>query len=97
MIEVDGLTKSYGRIRAVDGLTFRAVPGQVTGFLGPNGSGKSSTMRTILGLDRPDRGTARVNSVAYPGLDWPLRTVGALLDARSAHPRREPHPALADR
>jgi ABC-2 type transport system ATP-binding protein len=88
MIEVNGLTKQYGRLRAVDDLSFRAAPGQVTGFLGPNGSGKSSTMRMILGMDRPDRGTATVDGRAYRQLDWPLRTVGALLEARAFHPGR---------
>ena len=88
MIEVNGLTKRYGRLCAVDDLSFRAVPGQVTGFLGPNGSGKSSTMRVILGLDRPSRGTATVQGRPYRELDWPLRTVGALLEARAFHPGR---------
>ena len=88
MIEVNGLTKQYGRLRAVDDLSFRAVPGQVTGFLGPNGSGKSSTMRMILGMDRADRGTATVHGRPYRHLDWPLRAVGALLEARAFHPGR---------
>jgi ABC-2 type transport system ATP-binding protein len=88
MIEVNGLTKRYGRLCAIDDLSFRAAPGQVTGFLGPNGSGKSSTMRVILGLDMPDRGTATVHGRPYRQLDWPLRTVGALLEARAFHPGR---------
>ncbi|HEY2795242.1 MAG TPA: ATP-binding cassette domain-containing protein, partial [Micromonosporaceae bacterium] len=88
MIEVKGLTKRYGRLCAVDDLTFTAVPGQVTGFLGPNGSGKSSTMRMILGMDRPSGGTATVAGHPYRELDWPLRTVGALLEARAFHPGR---------
>lgn len=56
MIEAHGLSKHYGRTRAVDSLSFRVRSGVVTGFLGPNGSGKSTTMRMILGLDRPDAG-----------------------------------------
>ena len=55
MIEASGLSKRYGAVRAVDNLSFTVKPGSVTGFLGPNGSGKSTTMRMILGLDRPDR------------------------------------------
>jgi ABC-2 type transport system ATP-binding protein len=88
MIEVNGMTKRYGRLCVVDDLSFRAAPGQVTGFLGPNGSGKSSTMRMILGLDRPNRGTATVHGRPYRELNWPLRTVGALLEARAFHPGR---------
>ena len=53
MIEVEGLTKQYKSVRAVDDLTFKVEPGIVTGFLGPNGAGKSTTMRMILGLDSP--------------------------------------------
>jgi len=60
----------------------------VTGFLGPNGAGKSTTMRMILGLDRPDAGTARVNGKNYHELRWPLREVGALLEAKAFHPGR---------
>ena len=60
MIEVEHPTKRYGRITAVDDLTFRVRPGVVTGFLGPNGAGKSTTMRMILGLDRPTSGTATI-------------------------------------
>ena len=60
----------------------------MTGFLGPNGAGKSTTMRMILGLDRPDAGTARVNGKSYHELRWPLREVGALLEAKALHPGR---------
>jgi ABC-2 type transport system ATP-binding protein len=88
MITVRGLTKRYGRIAAVDSLTFDVRPGSVTGFLGPNGSGKSTTMRLILGLDRPGAGQARIGGRAYRELRWPLREVGSLLEARSFHPGR---------
>ena len=88
MIKVEGLTKRYGSTLAVDDLTVTVQPGIVTGFLGPNGSGKSTTMRMILGLDRPTAGTATVNGVPYVKLRHPLRTVGALLDARWVHPNR---------
>src|SRR6201996_8196657 len=88
MIEARGLVKRYGPMTAVDHLSFDVRPGTVTGFLGPNGAGKSTTMRMILGLDRPDAGTARVNGQDYHELRWPLREVGALLEARAFHPGR---------
>ncbi len=88
MIEVHALTKRYGKATAVDDLTFEVRPGHVTGFLGPNGSGKSTTMRMIMGLDAPDAGRALVNGGPYAELAWPLRDVGALLDARAFHPGR---------
>ena len=88
MIEVRGLTKRFGTTVAVDDLSFNVGPGRVTGFLGPNGAGKTTTMRVILGLDRPNSGTALVNGTAYAGVRWPLREVGALLDAKGVHPGR---------
>ncbi len=88
MISVHGLTKSYGGRIAVDDLTFDVQPGTVTGFLGPNGSGKSTTMRLLLGLAAPDAGTALIAGVPYRSLRWPLRTVGAVLDARAFQPGR---------
>jgi ABC-2 type transport system ATP-binding protein len=88
MIELDALTKTFGATRAVDGLTCTVEPGVVTGFLGPNGAGKTTTMRMILGLDRPTAGTARIDGRRYSDLAHPLRTVGALLDARQVHPNR---------
>lgn len=88
MIELNSLTKAFGSNRAVDGLTCTIEPGMVTGFLGPNGAGKTTTMRMILGLDRPTSGTATIDGKAYRKLANPLRTVGALLDARQVHPNR---------
>jgi ABC-2 type transport system ATP-binding protein len=85
MIEARGLTKDYGSKRAVDDLTFTVQPGVVTGFLGPNGSGKSTTMRLILGLDRPTAGDVTVQGRHYRDLTAPLHEVGALLEARSVH------------
>jgi ABC-type branched-subunit amino acid transport system ATPase component len=73
VIEVTGLTKVYGRTRAVDDLSFTVRPGQVTGFLGPNGAGKSTTMRMILGLDRPTAGRATVDGRPYRDQPAPLR------------------------
>ena len=88
MIEVAGLTKQYGAVKAVEDLTFTVKPGIVTGFLGPNGAGKSTTMRMILGLDRPTSGHALIEGKPYSQLKQPLRTVGALLDAKWVHPNR---------
>ena len=92
VIEVRQLTKRYGATAAVDQLSFDVRPGVVTGFLGPNGSGKSTTMRLILGLDRADAGQARIGGRPYRDLRWPLREVGALLEARAFHPGRRPAP-----
>ncbi|MFB4310116.1 ABC transporter ATP-binding protein [Actinomadura sp. GTD37] len=88
MIEAENLTKRYGDKTAVDDLSFTVVPGRVTGFLGPNGAGKSTTMRLLLGLDRPDRGDARIHGRHYRDLNAPLRVVGALLEARAVHTGR---------
>jgi ABC-2 type transport system ATP-binding protein len=85
MIEVEELTKRYGANTAVDRLTFQVRPGTVTGFLGHNGAGKSTTMRLILGLDRPTAGTATIGGKPYARLRAPLREVGALLEARAVH------------
>jgi ABC-2 type transport system ATP-binding protein len=88
MIEVRGLTKRYGAKVAVDGLSFGIEPGRVTGFLGPNGAGKTTTMRCILGLDYPDKGTVTVDGKNYQDLAYPMREVGALLEAKAVHGSR---------
>jgi ABC-2 type transport system ATP-binding protein len=88
VIEVRGLGKRYGTAVAVDDLTFDVPAGVVTAFLGRNGAGKSTTLRMVLGLDRPTSGTARVGGRPYADLPVPLRTVGALLDSGAAHPGR---------
>jgi ABC-2 type transport system ATP-binding protein len=93
-IEVQGLTKRYGDALAVDGLSFTAPAGRVTGFVGPNGAGKSTTMRMILGLAEPDAGTALVNGRPYSELDAPLRQIGALLEAQAVHPGRRAYDHL---
>ncbi|APE36393.1 multidrug ABC transporter ATP-binding protein [Nocardia mangyaensis] len=93
-IEVRELSKVYRGTRAVDGIDFSVRPGRVTGFLGPNGAGKSTTMRLILGLDRPSSGTATIGGRRFRDIDWPLHTVGALLDAAAAHPARTAHAHL---
>ena len=88
MIEARGLSKRYGATVAVDSLTFNVRSSMVTGFLGPNGSGKSTTMRLLLDLDAPDAGQVRIGGRRYRDLRWPLRQVGALLEARAFHPGR---------
>jgi ABC-2 type transport system ATP-binding protein len=85
MIEVRGLVKQYGAKIAVNDLSFDVEPGHVTGFLGPNGAGKTTTMRLILGLDYPDAGTAIIHGKRYAGLAYPMREVGALIDAKAVH------------
>jgi len=87
-IEVTGLRKRFGAVQALDGMTFTVLPGQVTGFVGPNGAGKSTTMRVILGLDAPDKGTALIGGQPYRTLRHPLGRVGALLDAAALQPSR---------
>ena len=85
MIEVRGLVKQYGAKIAVNDLSFDVEPGHVTGFLGPNGAGKTTTMRLILGLDYPDVGNVMIDGKQYAGLAYPMREVGALLDAKAVH------------
>jgi ABC-2 type transport system ATP-binding protein len=88
MIEAKGLTKHYGAKHAVEQLSFTVRPGVVTGFLGPNGSGKSTTMRMIMGLDAPTSGDVTVKGQHFDETRWPLREVGALLEAKAIHPGR---------
>ena len=87
-VDVVGLTKMFGTLKAVDDLTFSVRPGVVTGFLGPNGSGKTTTLRCILGLLRPTSGTTTVGGVPYHDLPDPIGTVGASLEAAGFHPGR---------
>jgi ABC-2 type transport system ATP-binding protein len=94
MIEVRGLTKRYGEKIAVDDLTFGIEPGKVTGFLGPNGAGKTTTMRCILGLDYPNAGTITVDGKPYHDLAYPMREVGALLEAKAVHGGRSAYSHL---
>jgi ABC-2 type transport system ATP-binding protein len=88
VIEVRGLTKRFGKVLAVDGLSFTVEAGEVVGFLGPNGAGKTTTLRMLLGLVRPDAGTATINGKPYSGLAEPLHQVGAVLEASSFYPGR---------
>lgn len=87
-IEIAGLHKRFGSTVALDGVTFTVRPGEVTGFIGPNGAGKSTTMRSVLGLDTPDSGTALIGGKPYASLERPLTKVGSLLDAGALQPSR---------
>jgi ABC-2 type transport system ATP-binding protein len=88
VIEVRGLTKTFGDQRAVDGLSFSAPAGKVTGFLGPNGAGKTTTFRCLLGLAEPTSGAALIDGRAYRDLASPRHRVGAVLESSGFHPAR---------
>jgi ABC-2 type transport system ATP-binding protein len=87
-IAVSHLTKTFGRVRAVDDLTFTVEPGGIAGFLGPNGAGKTTTLRALLGLIRADAGSATFDGRPYRALRSPNDDVGAVLDAGTFHPAR---------
>jgi ABC-2 type transport system ATP-binding protein len=87
-VSVNGLSKQYGRVRAVDGLSFQAPAGAVTGFLGPNGAGKTTTLRMILGLVAPTAGEALIGGRRYDQLERPRHEVGAVLETTGFHPGR---------
>jgi ABC-2 type transport system ATP-binding protein len=88
MIEIENLGKRYGPTQALDGVSFRAPTGSVTGFLGPNGAGKTTTLRILLGLARANAGTALIDGMPYGLLPNPRRTVGAVLDSIGHDPGR---------
>jgi ABC-2 type transport system ATP-binding protein len=88
VIAIEGLTKRFGDIVAVDDLSFEVDQGTVVGFLGPNGAGKTTTLRTLLGLVTPTAGRARIDGRPYRELADPIRHVGAVLEASSFHPGR---------
>lgn len=87
-ISVRQVAKTFGGVRAVDGLSFDVKFGSLTGFLGPNGAGKTTTLRMLLGLIRPSSGTALINGMRYAELARPAHTVGAVLEATGFHPGR---------
>lgn len=88
IIEAVDLTKHYGPVTAVDQLSFTVEAGQVVGFLGPNGAGKTTTLRMLLGLVRPDNGSALIDGQPYAALPAPTCQVGAVLEASNCHPGR---------
>jgi ABC-2 type transport system ATP-binding protein len=87
-IVISGLTKRFGGVAAVDGLSFTAAPGSVTGFLGPNGAGKTTTLRMLAGLVAPDAGTATISGRGYRALAAPGGEAGVVLEAAGFHPGR---------
>jgi len=87
-VEIRDLTKRFGSVAAVKGLSFDVQAGRVTGFLGPNGAGKSTTLRALLGLVHPTNGTATFDGCAYDELDRPSAQVGAVLEDAAFHPGR---------
>ncbi len=95
MLSITVLTKGRGPHDVLTDVTFQAVPGRVTALLGPNGAGKSSTLRILLGLDRPTSGTALIDGMPYDRLRDPARTVGAMLDGSGAHRSRTARNHLA--
>lgn len=88
MITTTALTKSYKKVPVVRDVSLRCEPGTITGFLGANGAGKSTTLKMIVGLVRPDRGTAAIDGRPFVELPNPTRVVGMLLDASAMHPGR---------
>jgi ABC-2 type transport system ATP-binding protein len=88
VLDVRGLTKRYGGVVAVEGLTFALEPGTITGFLGPNGAGKTTTLRLLLGLARPTAGEALIFGRRYRELESPMRSVGAVLESGDFDPGR---------
>lgn len=95
MLQIDRLTKRHGSRAVLSDISFHALPGRVTGFLGPNGAGKSSTLRVLLGLDRPSAGSALIDGRPYRSLRDPLRTVGSMLEGSGAHRSRTARNHLA--
>ncbi len=88
IVAIQGLTKRFGALKAVDDLSFTVAPGRVTGFLGPNGAGKTTTLRLLLGLATPDAGTVAIGGIEYRQRPRPAEHVGAALEAASFHPGR---------
>jgi ABC-2 type transport system ATP-binding protein len=87
-IVVEGLTKRYGDVTAVDDLSFTARRGAVTGFLGPNGAGKTTALKTIVGLARPTAGRALIGGVPIGPTAPDARVLGAYIEPCGAHPGR---------
>ncbi len=88
MIQVQGLSKSFGKVKAVQNVSFSAPDGQITGLLGPNGAGKSTTLRMLYTLLKPENGSAQIDG--FDVRQSPLevqRRIGVLADARGLYSR----------
>jgi ABC-2 type transport system ATP-binding protein len=88
VVRADSLTKRFGKLTAVDNLSFALEPGTITGFLGPNGAGKTTTLRMLLGLAQPSEGTALIFERPYAQIERPALRIGAVLEATDFHPGR---------
>ena len=88
VVVAESLTKRFGKLLAVDGLSFELEAGTITGFLGPNGAGKTTTLRMLLGLAAPTSGRALVFDRTYAVLERPALRIGAVLEATDFHPGR---------
>lgn len=95
MITTTALTKRFNGVPVVRDVSLHCQPGTITGFLGSNGAGKSTTLKMIVGLVRPDRGTATIDGRHYAELPNPTRVVGTLLDASAVHPGRSGRATLS--
>lgn len=90
MLVLKNLSKKYGEKLAVSNLSLCLREGVVTGFLGPNGAGKTTTMRMILGLAAPTEGTVTIDGKPYKELEYPLKNIGALINADAIDGRLTP-------
>src|SRR4249920_2145851 len=88
VVRAEALTKRFGKLTAVDDLSFALEPGTITGFLGPNGAGKTTTLRMLLGLAQPTQGEALIFERRYAQIEHPARRIGAVLEATDFHPGR---------
>jgi ABC-2 type transport system ATP-binding protein len=88
VIVVEGLTKRYGALQAVDDLSFSVRAGAVTGFLGPNGAGKTTALKMIAGLARPTAGRALINGSAVASATADANMLGVYIEPCGAHPSR---------
>jgi ABC-2 type transport system ATP-binding protein len=88
VVRAESLTKRFGKLTAVDDLSFALEPGTITGFLGPNGAGKTTTLRMLLGLAKPSHGEALIFEKPYAQIEQPALRIGAVLEATDFHPGR---------
>ena len=88
VVQAESLTKRFGKLTAVDDLSFALEPGTITGFLGPNGAGKTTTLRMLLGLAAPSQGRALIFDMPYRQIERPALRIGAVLEATDFHPGR---------